>query len=430
MAFTQVSRTQAHHSGGGPLTWPQRRFLFILGVPAFGLALAYTIVTTYVPVLLTKLSGPAITGVLIGAEGVLALVIPLFIGNWSDRVNTRLGGRVPFMLAGGAIAVAALIMMPLGAGSLTWVGVTLGGFFIGYFVYYAPYYALYPDLVPGEIRARSQGFQGALRSAGLLGAMAGGGVLLSLWQPLPFVVGAAAVGAVTLGLLVRMRGRVRRPGGATGRSGKYTTTLSLLRRYPSIRNWAVANACWEGAIASLRTFVVLYFTIGLGLSLKGTSAALALVGIAAIVAAPLAGKLGDRYGVLPIMHVSVWVFALGLLPTLFTTNTAYIAGIVPVAFAAVVLMTLPYTILMSLLPTSNGHGAGAGLFELSRGVGVIAGPALAGVAIAVLDSVDALSFAETSGYSAIFGVSSLLLLLSMSFLRRVNLGRPEVAPAA
>src|SRR5699024_8666052 len=117
-AFPEVSRAQVHGERGRPrsqrLAWSQHRFLFILGVPAFGLALAYTMVTTYVPVLITHLSGPAITGVLIGAEGILALIIPLFIGNWSDRTDTRMGGRAPFMIAGGAIAVAGLIMMPLG----------------------------------------------------------------------------------------------------------------------------------------------------------------------------------------------------------------------------------------------------------------------------------------------------------------------------
>lgn len=377
-------------------------------------------VTTYVPVLLTQLSGPAITGVLIGAEGLLALIIPLFIGNWSDRTDTRLGGRAPFMIAGGAIAVAALIMMPLGAGSLTWISVTLGAFFIGYFVYYAPYYALYPDLIPDDIKGRSQGFQGALRSLGLLIALAAGGVLLGAWQPLPFVIGAAAIGAVTAALLLRVRNRLRRPESEAGRSGQYMTTWTLLRRIPAIRNWAIANAFWEAAIASLRTFVVLYFTVGLGFSLSGTSGALALVGIAAIVAAPLAGKLADRYGIQPVMLVAVWVFALGMLPTLFTTNPAFIASIIPVAFAAVVLMTLPYTILMSLLPDQNGHGAGAGLFELSRGVGVIVGPLLAGFATSVLDSVGGLSFADTDGYSAIFGISAVMLVLSVPFLRRTH----------
>src|SRR5699024_6582069 len=124
-AFTEVSRAQVHGERGRPrsqrLSWSQHRFLFILGVPAFGLALAYTMVTTYVPVIITQLSGTAISGVRRGVLGLSWLIITLFIGYWCDRTDSRMGGCVLFMVGGGAIVVAALIMMPLGCGSLTWI---------------------------------------------------------------------------------------------------------------------------------------------------------------------------------------------------------------------------------------------------------------------------------------------------------------------
>ncbi|MDQ3165453.1 MAG: hypothetical protein M3Q17_04715, partial [Actinomycetota bacterium] len=123
------------------LTGSQRRFLLILGLPAFGISLAYTIVTTYVPLLLDELSGPTTTGALIGCEGVLALVIPALIGGWSDRSSSDIGSRLPFIVVGAALTMAALVLMPIGDGSLVWVSLCLVAFFIAYFVYYAPYYA-------------------------------------------------------------------------------------------------------------------------------------------------------------------------------------------------------------------------------------------------------------------------------------------------
>jgi len=104
-----------------PLDWPQRRFPLVLALPAFGLSLAYTLTTTYVPVLLEAVSGPVVTGALVGGEGLLAMFVPLLIGSWSDRVNVRL----PFLLAGALLAVAALVMLPIIPGSLTWVGLCL-----------------------------------------------------------------------------------------------------------------------------------------------------------------------------------------------------------------------------------------------------------------------------------------------------------------
>ena len=142
----------------GRLTQAQRRSLALLGLPTFGLALAATTVTTYLPVLLSELAGPTVIGALIGMEGLLAISLPILIGSWSDRVDTRLGRRMPFVLAATPIAVVALILMPV-FGSLLAIGVLLLCFYIGYFSYYAPYRALYPDLVSDELRGRSQSFR-------------------------------------------------------------------------------------------------------------------------------------------------------------------------------------------------------------------------------------------------------------------------------
>jgi len=165
----------------------------VLGLPAFAISLAYTIVTAYAPVLLGALSGPTVTGALIGCEGLLALVIPPLVGGWSDRHTSRIGNRLPFILVGAALVFVSLVLMPVGDGSLLWVSTWLIAFFVAYLLYYAPYYALYPDLVPRSVRGRSQGIQGALRSAGLLLAMGTGGLMLAAQQELPALGGVGVL---------------------------------------------------------------------------------------------------------------------------------------------------------------------------------------------------------------------------------------------
>ena len=93
------------------------------------------------------------------------------------------------------------------------------------------------------------------------------------------------------------------------------------------------------------------------------------MGAATIGAAPLSGRLADRYGHRPVLLWSTPFFGLGPLPPLFTTNHYFLARILPVAFAAVILITLPYLVLMGFLPEDEPHRAGAALFNSSRGFG-------------------------------------------------------------
>ncbi|MPY77302.1 MAG: MFS transporter [Actinophytocola sp.] len=351
-------------------------------------------------------------------RGLFSLFVPVLAGGMSDQMSRRVGGRLTIVLGGGVVAVAALAIMPLAAGSLSVLAVALGVFFIGYFAYYTPYYALYPDLVPHDFRGRSLGFQGGLRSAGLLLGISGGGFLLSVAQPLPFFVGAAAIAVFTMGLWLALRTKPWPSPPTPTQRGSIARSLGLLARDRRIRAWFFANACWEGSVASLRTFAVLYFTIGLGFSLNQSSTALALVGGAAVLAAPLAGTLADRHGHRKTMRFGLLAFAIGLVPAVLTTNTAFVAAIAPVAFAAVILMTLPYSLLMGLLPRLSEHGTGAGVFGLSRGLGVLAGPLLAGLAVKFTASIPVLAFAATKGYSSIFLIAGLLLAVSIPLLRR------------
>ena len=395
--------------------------LAALGAPAFGISLAYTVATTYLPVLIERLTGPGITGVIVGGEGVLSLLVPVLVGAWSDASRVRM----PFLHAAAVLAAAGMLLMPATVTSVVGVVVALGVFFLGYFVYHSPYYALFPDLVPDVQRGRSQGVQGAFRSVGMLASLAVGGLLMQWWLPLPFVLGALAIAVTTWVLARSVRRMPQRAHAVPQVSGGWMAEMRLLRSAPGVRHWSMANALWETAVSSLRVFVVLYFTRGLGMSLAQVSGALALVGAAAVLAAPVSGRLADRYGHLPVMEAALWIFGLGVLPAVFTTDTRFVAAIIPVAFAAVVLLTLPYSVLMGLLPAQRSHGAGAGLYGVSRGVGLLLGPLLSGYAVELFRGAHFLVFARTSGYSAVFALTSVVLLASIPLLRAL---RPHEVP--
>ena len=397
------------------LSGTQRRKLALLGLPTFGLALAATMVSTYLPVLINDLSGPALTGAMIGGEGFFGLFLPLLVGNWSDSVETRFGSRMPFMLAAAPAIVIALVTMPL-MGSVLPLGLLLALFYVGYFTYYAPYRALYPDVVPEDLRARSQGAQKTWRELGLGAALVGGGLLLSVGKALPFVVAAVAVAGVTL-LFARHASDPERGSEEESQSVRdlVRNVRGLIGERPQLGWLLAANSLWELTVAALKTFVVLYITVGLGKSTSMSSAVLALVAVCVVAAAITSGMLGDRLRPPKLMRWASWAYAIGLLFPLIFHSAWLVLAVIPAAFAAGVIMSLPYAELMNMLDEEH-HGLAAGMFGMSRGVGNLLGPVLAGVAVTALKN----PLSSTHGYAAVFGVASLAAFLSILCVRRLE----------
>jgi MFS family permease len=368
-----------------PLGRQELRTLAVLGVPTFALALAITTVSTYLPVLAEGFSTSSIVvGLLIGGEGLMALWLPLAVGSWSDRLRTPIGSRLPFIVVATPPLVLSLALLGFVA-SIAAAAIALAVFFAAYFVAYEPYRALYPDLLEDDIAGRAQSSQAIFRGLGTFLALLGGGLLISIAKPLPFLA-AAAVVAVSLGAFIvaglrhrrRERPRKEEPVAATARR-----VLDLVRGERALQAFLAANSLWELALAALKTFIVLYVTQTLGFSLAGSSGAIAAGALFVLVGALVSGPLGDRIGRVRVMRWSLVVYGVGLIVPLLTTATVPLLLAAPlIALGGGVTMSLPYALLMPMMPPGQ-HGAVTGLYSLSRGVGTSLGPLLAGVAIQV-----------------------------------------------
>jgi MFS family permease len=392
----------------------EKRVLALLGLPTAALALAITVVTTYLPVVAHEyLRSTTVIGVLIGLEGVMALWVPLVVGAWSDDLRTPLGGRLPFLVAATPLVVVSLMLIGFAGGTAV-AALSAGLFFFSYFVAYEPYRALYPDLLDAAVAGRAQSSQAIFRGAGTGLALVGGGLLVSLGDPVPFLA-AAAVTAVTMTAFVEVARRRRRErlrdAADEERAGRIgpRELLGLLRDRPELRSYLLANALWEGSLSALKTFVFLFIVDGVGL---GASAAAGIVGgvaLVALVGAPISGALGDRVGRVRFMLAVLPVYGLGLLAPAFTQSpAAMVPTMLIVGFAGGLVMTLPYAILQPLMPHGR-HGALTGFYSVSRGVGAALGPLLAGLAIQLLHE----PFASTDGYAAMWLVCGGMVLLSL-----------------
>jgi SP family sugar:H+ symporter-like MFS transporter len=189
-----------------------------------------------------------------------------------------------------------------------------------------------------------------------------------------------------------------------------------LLRNAELRTVAIANALWEFSFAGLKSFIVLYVVRGLGHSPAIASAVMAVVAVAYVVGAPVAGQLADRYGLTRVLRIAATVYGAGLVAGVLPhTLLPMLVGLPFVALAGAIVMTLPQALAFSLAPR-GAEGAVAGLQDFSRGVGVVVGP------IAVGAAVDAArhTLTSTHGYAAMWLVIGAPVLASVLLLLRVR----------
>ncbi len=383
-----------------------RRSLFwTLGFGAFGLAFSITTTAAYLPPLLHRFTGSgALIGLVLGAEGVFALLLSPVIGPWSDTFHTPLGRRRPFMLAALGPIGFCLLLMPFMPNLWTTTLIVLA-FFFAYYVYEPPYRGLYPDLLPPSTYGRAQGIQHVLRGIALGAALVGGGFLLKVWQAAPFVLAAFVTTAACAVPIIF----VREDGGHghvfEGVGAYFKRSWSILREEAEVRRFLLANAAWEGTFAAARTFVVLYVLDG---------------------AALIAGRLGDRFGIARVIFFSSFVYGGGFLVAGIATtwHNWYFALIVPVAVAGGMVMTLAWGLLFKLMPQEH-RGAISGLATTTKGLGLLLGAPVAGIAIDLARPY----LHATNGYQILWPVCGIPILAAIPLvyhLMRIEpTGKPE-----
>jgi MFS family permease len=415
-----------------------RRLVWVLGLGAFGLAFSLTTTAAYLPRLLDRFTdSTGLIGLVLGAEGAFALTLPLVIGPWSDTFHTPMGRRRPFMFAAiGPLAfcLALVAFMP----SLWTTTLIVLAFFFAYYVYEPPYRGLYPDVLDEAVYGRAQGVQHLLRGLALGAALIGGAGLFHVWHPAPFMLAAVVVAAACSMpiLLVHEAGGDERVFEGVGTYLRHS--WRVFTADANVRRFLIANAAWEATFAGARSFVILYITIGLGETVGVSTAVLATVAVGYVVAAAVSGPVGDRFGLARVIWTCSVVYGLGLLGGGLASSWHYwyLAVVFVVSIAAGAVMTLAWGLLFKLMPARD-RGAISGLATTTKGLGLLVGTPLTGLAIELLRP----HLPATQGFQAlwpILGVPILAVIPLVMALEkvegRIRLGGAEedaaVSPSA
>lgn len=132
---------------------------FYVGLAFFSISIFWQLYDNIVPLILdhTFGLGETITGVVMALDNVLALFLLPIIGAFSDKVETKIGKRMPFILVGTLSAAVSMMILPLADNQENFLMffIALGFVLIAISLSRSPAVALMPDLTPKELRSKA-----------------------------------------------------------------------------------------------------------------------------------------------------------------------------------------------------------------------------------------------------------------------------------
>lgn len=410
-----------------------------LGVGYFGVQALRGLYDAYLPLLYGRfIASDTLIGLVMVIDNIASVTVQPYCGALSDRTNTRIGRRMPFLLVGVPLTAALFVLIPRMEGLLPLLFVTLL-MNAAMFSFTSPSVALMPDITPRQFRGRA---------AGLLSLMAGLGTLAALfvlapmyWRSptLPFDAAAVLLIVALIVMVVVVRERQvsllyrgaadpARPAyqGSPGAhppspigqgvfAGQIGPAIRAVVRSPDRSVYFLLLACtaWVAAINGVQNMFTRYGVHHLGLDPPSAAMMLGAFVLPLIVSAVPAGYLGDRIGRLRAVRwgLSGVLAAFALLAAFPSITIHYLAFAVGgVAYALVI--TNAYPMLMNLTPPEQA-GTYTGLWTTAIAVAGLVSAPLYGAVVDLL------------GFGAFFLPGLVFVAIALMWSLRIQRGGDE-----
>lgn len=363
---------------------------FLLGFGFFGVSVIWATYNAFVPVFLDKKFGlePALIGFFMTLDNIAALLIQPPIGAWSDKLRTRIGRRMPFILIGAPIGAIAFGLIPFAAILPLFVACTTS-LLLSMALWRTPVVALMPDITPSPLRSQANGIINFMGGVGAIIAFLVGSKLYELNPAYPFWLGSALVIAASLLVFMFIKEPKEYEAGET-EPGMLASLREVLQDSDkSALRILLAIFFWFLGYSAIEAFFNLYAINHLSLTEADGARLLGQLSLVFVIFALPSGYIGARLGrritiLIGIVLMSAAMLAIFALPAAILTTQLTrlpVLGVVPVlgvllmvagaAWALININSLPMVVDMT---DANRVGTYTGLYYLFSTLSAIAGP--------------------------------------------------------
>lgn len=356
----------------------------LVGLAFLSICAFWQMYDNIVPLILTNTFhlNESLSGAIMAADNVLALFLLPIFGGISDRSNTRIGKRMPFILFGTGCAIILMNILPLldngyaasasGFEMISFI-IVLGLLLMAMGVYRSPAVALMPDVTPKPLRSRGNaiinlmGAVGGIIYLGVAAVMYPNSKVQGLehvnYQPLFMVVSAIMFVSIALLFLTIKEPKLSRENQELEKqhpewdlaqddgSGHEVLPAPVKR---SLAFLLASIALWFVGYNGVTTWFTTYVSVVMGQGLGGASTCLLVATGGAIVSyipiGALASRIGRRKTIMGGVILLAVCFALGyVLTTAYSSINAImfvVFALVGLAWAAINVNSLPMVVEM------------------------------------------------------------------------------------
>ncbi|NMB02174.1 MAG: SLC45 family MFS transporter [Firmicutes bacterium] len=400
------------------------RRTFFIGLAFMSISAFWQVYDSIIPLILkhTFEIGDTLAGVVMALDNVLALfMLPLF-GALSDRVDTQIGKRMPFILGGTAVAVLSMILVPVADNivSLPLFVMVLLVALVAMSTYRSPAVALMPDVTPKPLRSQANGIINLMGALGAVFSL----VLISALVPksgkpdyLPVFALVAAfmvTSVIILFFTIREKKIAAEMEGyeETDEEGKVQGSAKM---EPEVRRsfWLILASIfsWFFAYNAVTTAFSKYAQDYLGIAGGGFANSLMLATVAAVIAfipaGIIASKIGRKRTIMAGISLLTICFAIASRFTSFSPLLNVLLVLIGFGWAAINVNSYPMVVEMA---KGSDVGKFTGYYYTASMSAQILTPVLSGF------------FMEYVGYHSLFPYATIFMIVAFITMSQVKHG--------
>ncbi len=379
--------------------------------------------------------GEGTIGRIMAVDNILALfMLPLF-GSLSDKTNTRIGKRTPFIICGTAVAVCSMLFLPYFDNQVNLLGfaLCLGITLLAMATYRSPAVSLMPDVTPKKLRSKGNavinlmGAVGGVIALGLISFLVPNDGSKPNYFPIYLIIAAIMIGAVVVLVLSvkenKLVKEMEETGGYESTEAELNEELSKGKKMPkdvlkSLVFMLLCVAFFFIGYNAVTTFFSLYMTEYLSVGAGKNANYLMVATVASIISYLPSGMIATKFGRKKAIVIGLSVMAACfLIMSFFTTAGIFLLpffAIIGFGYACVIVNTFPVIWEMS---QGSDIGKYTGYYYTASMAAQIVTPMIAGELIERLDN-----------YGILFPYAVCAEILAFVMLTQVKHGDSKPVP--